>query len=270
MVEIVDVFIYPEPRCAAIDFDRLAVFVRSGLPHVRVHLRGPLLESALDARCGRRDWQTLAEAFARAKVRDLNAAADPGWRPLPGEVSYELARLKNRASSVFGLLYDAGLILEIYRQLLPAAESGLDSVNIIFTNQLIGSLDEADKRYHTRSVILGAPAVVSTSGVVEAPARPAGYYIARSTAQVIGLSEIGNPELARSFTGDFLLEDDPRLTEVAAGLTLQALAYRMTGEPFCGSPECRLFNAHRQEELIRAQTGEAQFCRKHAELFAGC
>ncbi len=268
MVQIANVFIYQEPRCAAIDFEALAGYVRRMLPSASVQLRGPLLEDAIDQRGSREE--VLARALAQAKVRDLEAAVPGGRQVLPGEVRYELARLRNRDSRVFGILYDAGFLLDVYRELLPAAESGLDSASIIFTNQLIGSRDEADKRYHARSVILGAPAVVSTSGIVEAPARTAGYYLARGVSQALGLTEIGAAELGRTIADDFLKTDDPRLTEVAKGLTLQALSYRITGEAFCESPDCRLYNAHRQSELIRSQLDKGQLCSRHAAAIANC
>ncbi len=268
MIEVAKVFIYSEPRCKALNYDELAAYVRGKLPRARVLLRGPLLESAVDGSRGSYNTEFLAAALARAKVRDLGAPARPSQPVLKGEIQYELSRLKNLKSNVFGFLYDAGLILDIYRQMLPAAESRLECANIIFTNQLIGSWKEADKRYHARSVILGGPTVVSISGIVEAPAKAAGFYIARRTSQALGLPGAGNMEWARALAGDHLQLDDSRLTNVAKGLILQALSYRMTDEPFCEDSDCRLYNAHRQSELIRSQFGEKEFCQRHDEIFA--
>ena len=62
---------------------------------------------------------------------------------------------------------------------------------------------------------------------------------------------------------------DPRLTELLKGYTMQAVFYHLFAEPFCDNPDCRLFNAHWQEEMIKAQLQGADFCRRHRELLEG-
>jgi hypothetical protein len=43
----------------------------------------------------------------------------------------------------------------------------------------------------------------------------------------------------------------------------------MTGEPFCEERECRLFNAHWQEDLLHAQLdGGSDLCAKHERMLA--
>jgi hypothetical protein len=69
--------------------------------------------------------------------------------------------------------------------------------------------------------------------------------------------------------GRMLIKDDPRITEVVVGYVLQAVAFQATGSAFCAAPTCRLYNARRQEELIRAQlSAEAGLCPQHQALFA--
>jgi len=64
--------------------------------------------------------------------------------------------------------------------------------------------------------------------------------------------------------GRFIDHGDPRLTEVMKGYVMRALFFHLTGNPFCDHPDCRLYNAHWQEELIRAQLdGKYEFCRDH-------
>jgi hypothetical protein len=36
----------------------------------------------------------------------------------------------------------------------------------------------------------------------------------------------------------------------------------LTGEAFCDDPACRLFNAHWQEEMLRAQLAD-NYCGRH-------
>ena len=73
-------------------------------------------------------------------------------------------------------------------------------------------------------------------------------------------------EMDEKFAGTFLTHDDERLTEVAKGYVMQAVFYRLTGEAFCDDAGCRLYDAHWQEEMLRAQLGEPEFCERHREV----
>ncbi len=273
MIGISKIFIYAEPRCRSIDYEDVAAYIQEKMPAAEVFLRGPLLEEFTGGGAAMREARAraLATALAAARIRRIEGPAAQARQPLGGEVEYEFRRLKNRESSAFGILYDSRMILEICRDLIPSTESGLADLSIIFTNQLIGNRDLADKRYHARTVILGAPSIVSTGGVAEAPARARGYYLARRSSEWLGLQEEEKNRLARSFADDFLELEDPRLTSVAKGLAMQAVVYRLTGKPFCTDKDCRLFNAHWQSELIRSQLGSGpEFCRVHSDLLAEC
>lgn len=261
------VIIYGEPRCPQVDFDEVAAFIEGIVGQAPVETRGPLLESELDLPGGEEKLSTLATVLARARVRDLEAPADGSAKPLPGEIEYERRRLINRKNPVFGILYDAYLYSDICREALGGGRSSSSRLNIVFTNQLIGTWDASDHRYHARTVLLGMPSLVSVSGLVEAPARSAGYYLARRSAEAMGLGEEEKLELTEAFADDCLGHDDARLTEVAKGYAAQAVAYRMIGEPFCDDQGCRLFNAHRQSELLYAQMGgDGDFCQRHREM----
>jgi hypothetical protein len=53
------------------------------------------------------------------------------------------------------------------------------------------------------------------------------------------------------------------------GYLAQALFFCATGEPFCDNRNCRLFNAHRQEEMLLAQLhGGDDFCEYHERMAA--
>ena len=75
-------------------------------------------------------------------------------------------------------------------------------------------------------------------------------------------------ELRQRLSDRMLVPDDPRLSRVATGYALQSLAWCLTGWPFCSAPTCPLYNARRQEELIRAQcSDESSLCADHRALF---
>jgi hypothetical protein len=261
------IYIYTEPRCPQVDFSEIEAFIEDLVGPTPVETRGPLLESNLVGPGGKERLESLAVELSRAKVRDLDAPANGAFRPLPGEIDYERRRLANGRNPVFGILYDAFLLCGTYRGMLGGGRSHSSRLNIVFTNQLIGTWDVSDRRYHARTVLLGSPAIISVSGLVEAPARAPGFYLARRSAEALGLGEEEKLELARTFADDCLDHDDQRLTEVAKGYAAQAVAYHLSGEPFCDDPDCRLFNAHRQSELLNAQlSGESDFCQRHQEM----
>lgn len=210
----------------------------------------------------------LAARIARLKVLEVDAPFRE-YEPAHAEMEFERRRLANGDRGSFGILYDGFAFQGLLRELLPPAERRLDRVHIAFTNRTFGTWDGDDRRYHLRAIILGIPAVISTAGLVEAPAKPREFYLARQQIGLAARSELTHALLKERFRGRFLDHDDERLTEVAKGYAMQALIYQTTGEAFCTDPDCRLFNAHWQEELIRAQLqGPPEYCPRHAELLA--
>ncbi|MBI4415686.1 MAG: hypothetical protein HY557_01715, partial [Euryarchaeota archaeon] len=101
--------------------------------------------------------------------------------------------------------------------------------------------------------------------IVEAPAKPRGFYAAKRGLR-IDSADVRYEALKEQYAGRFVDYDDPRLTQIAKGYVLQALFYQMTGESFCEDPDCVLFNAHWQEELIHAQVESGLLCAAHRKV----
>jgi hypothetical protein len=201
--------------------------------------------------------QHLAEDLALLRIRDATRRDLSDRGPMEGEVAYERRRIESEDFKPFGILYDGFGLQGIYSSLISEDERRLSHCHIIFTNQLFGTWDEDDRRYHARVSVYGFPSIISTTGVVEAPAKPREFYLKKRLGIPLGI-------LKNEFRGRFVDHGDPRLTEVMKGYVMQALFYHMTGNPFCDDPDCRLYNAHWQEELIRAQLdGKYEFCRNH-------
>jgi len=116
-------------------------------------------------------------------------------------------------------------------------------------------------------VICSYPSVVSTSGIVEGPAKPKEYYAVKARLS-IALGAVPFEAAKQPFAGRFIDYDDPRMTEVAKGYALQAAMYHITREAFCEKPECRLFDAHWQAELIAAQIDSGRLCHRHTTIAA--
>jgi len=159
-------------------------------------------------------------------------------------------------------LYDGFVMQRMFAEMIPSEETNLDNIHIIFTNLLPCTFSEDDWRYHGRAVICGSPSIVSTTGVVEALAKPREFYL----AQLGGIRE-DSADLKKKFAGRFIDHDDKeKITEASINYALQAIFFFITdGEPFCVDKGCRLFNAHWQEELIH-MVCKRKLCAHHRNL----
>ena len=255
--------LYNGARTDTLDLDDIAGFVRAILPKADVLVLEDAISGRLDELSGSQKEQEvadLARAFAAARVHDITSQQDAD-SVLYGEVEYEKRRILDTTVKSLGILYDGQKLTSTYAGLIDEGQLTVEIAHIVFTNQLVGTWDDNDKRYHARVAVYGYPSIISTSGVVEAPARPREFYLKRQ----MGVDPV---TLKEEFRGRFIDYDDPRLTEVMKGYAAQALFYHMTGEPFCKDKTCRLYNAHWQEDLISAQLTSDDFCSEHAAFLS--
>jgi len=162
-------------------------------------------------------------------------------------------------SEVF--MYDGFELQKILRYLNKDNEV----LHIILTNRLTCTFDENDKRYHARAVICANPSIISTTGIIEAPAKPKEYYFEVMKLRTQGLDIESAKE---KYKDKFLEYNDKRLTKVLEGYILQVIFYNITGESFCEDVECRLNNAHWQKDLLFSQLEINKLCKKHNEILA--
>lgn len=156
------------------------------------------------------------------------------------------------------VLYDGYELQRIFAEMIPAKEAG--HVHVILTDLLTCTFSEEDWRYHGRAVVCGTPAIISTSGIVEAPAKPREFYL----AQLAGIADIVS--LKKKLARRFIDYGDARLTKAAAAYTLQVLFFFVTGgEPFCDDKDCLLYNAHWQEDLVHMLKRE-ELCASHKKM----
>ncbi len=262
---------YSKPRARTLDAVELARYAAEAIPTIETEVRDDLAHSyllALPESARKEALSKLAEEFAKAKVRNPSKQ-DDAFEPLWGEIDYERRRLSDPDSRAFGILYDGIKVANILRELIPKEERSLTHLHIVFTNQLFGTWEEGDRRCHARVSLYSAHTLLSTSGIVEAPAKPREYYFLKQQYSALGMTDATSVELERKFKGRFIDYDDVRLTEVMKGYAMQAIAYRLWGDPFCEDKNCRLYNAHWQEEVIRAQLESPyEFCPYHRQKFA--
>jgi hypothetical protein len=154
-------------------------------------------------------------------------------------------------------LYDGFVLQEFFRAAISDNELDMTHAHVVLTDMLTCTFDEDDWRYHARPVICGSPSIVSSSGIVEGPAKPKQYYFLARPGSDPSL-------LQKQFAGRFLTNDDERLNSAILGYSVQAIFFFITnGEPFCADRKCRLHNAHWQEDLI-LQVEKPVLCEQHA------
>jgi len=253
------VYLYDGVGQPWLDAAAVGEYLIKWLPRLEVTLRPDVLRHALGGAGGQEALAGLAEELCRIRVQDpTRQVAERTRRPLRPELDFEARLLAGAARPAAGVTYDGLELQQVAFNVLPHAERHQRAAHIWVTERLIATWDEADRRYHARVSLYGFPSVLSTEGLVQAPAREREHYLARR----LGLD-------AAAESGESALrQGDPRTTEVAKGYAMQALFYAVTGEPFCDDPHCRLFNAHWQREVIAAQLQGDTYCPRHHALLA--
>ncbi len=249
------IFLYSEEEFS----EEIKGYLERGVRGAAVEMRGDFIRHhAGDS------TDEIAAELAGIRVTDVTRPFEYN-EPLYGEIEYE-KRVLSGGTRPFGVLYDGTELHGILQSLIAEEERNLDNVHIILTDRFFGTFDEDDLRYHARVVVCGFPSIISTTGVVEAPAKPREFYIEK---QLLGRDEIALEELKKRFEGRFIDYGDPRMPEILKGYAMQAISYQAFGEAFCDDPNCRLYDAHWQVEMIKAQLEGVEFCERHERLVRG-
>jgi hypothetical protein len=250
------IFLYDEPRSKSLNVKEISKYIeeRTGL---EVETREDFLRRFIPE-----DIESLAKKLASARVKNLEKVEE--HEPMHAEVGIEKRLLTNQDLRLPGILYDGLKLHGIFQSMIPKVERNLGFVHMAFTERLFGTFNEDDRRYHARVIICGYPSIISTSGIVEAPAKPRGFYAAKE--KLMGMGIEAHDMLKEEYKGEFIDYEDERMTEVMKGYAMQAFFFHLGNEPFCSDPHCRLFNAHWQSEAIEAQLGGDRYCAKHEAI----
>lgn len=250
------IYIYNEIPENDLDMERVLTYMQQKLPKAVVELR----QSFVAHFHSEEFLKKLSNAWNKELSAQRNIERDAEER-----LAYEKQVCQQADKISPNVIYNGWYFWELLQSRIPCAENSTDKLHLFLTPRLFVTQDEGDRRLHARTILMGQPSVVSSSGLVEAPARPMEYYIVQAGYHNFG-QEIPEAELKR-FEGKYLDYHDLRLTDVMIGYILQTIAYRFWGEGFCGDSNCRLFNAHRQQEMLNAQLAPPEFCDIHQRLF---
>lgn len=169
------IYIYDEPSVPELQLDSLVDFLKDTFD-VPVEKRPNIFsKKGID----------IAHAIACSRVFNTKQEFQR-HEPTEEEVQFELDTFQDSSKSENIILYDGFEFQKIVRELIPNEES--ENFHIIITNKLTCTFDYADYRYHGRALIGANPSTISTTGIIEAPAKPREYYMELMTSMGIGLN----------------------------------------------------------------------------------
>lgn len=247
---------YGEPSEAAIDASVLARRLAASLgPRVQYEGRPAGLFSSPTRR--------QARALAACALHNIYR---PFERREPDEEAVE-REMRGGGRRADAACYDGFELLRAAASMIPSGDAaGPGAFHVVLTDRLPCTYDPDGMRYHGRALVAANPALVSTTGIVEAPARPRRYCIDVMASQAAGGADL--EEIDRRYAGEFLVGGDARLAEAAYGYALQAAVHFVTGEAFCKDRDCRLYNAHWQSDLLHSQVRSGRLCGAHRAALA--
>ncbi len=244
------IILYDEPTVPEIQLERLKKFLKETFS-IEIEIRENIFQYMNE---------NISKKIAGCRIFDLKKPFEKHV-PLAEDIQLEMEN-KDISEKEEMTPYDGFEFHSVITELIPINENKMNTLHIIFTNKLTCTFVEYDFRYHARAIIGSNPAIISTTGIIEAPAKPKQYYLDLMT----NFSENKVEEIKKKYKGKFLEYHDSRISEIAEGYLLQAITYYETGEAFCIHKDSRLFNAHWQKDLFFSQLENKRFCKKHEEI----
>jgi len=250
-VKISKIILYDEPTVPEIQLKRLEKYILDTFS-LKTETRSNFFQNSN---------QNMYEKIATTRIFDLKK---PFKKHIPStdEIQIEIQNV-DMSNKEEMTLYDGFEFQKIISEFISPVESDENTLHVIFTNKLTCTFDENDFRYHARALIGSNPVIISTTGIIEAPAKPKQYYLDLMTE----FSKERINEIKEKYKGEFLEYNDSRMSEIIEGYVLQSIMYYETGEAFCENKECRLYNAHWQKDLFYSQLENKKLCSKHQEEF---
>ena len=246
-MKISKIILYNEPTVPEIQIEKIKQFIIDTF-QIKVEVKDNFFENL--------DDKTF-ENIASTQIFDLKKQFKKHI-PTQEEIQIEKENQDTSEKEIM-TLYDG---FELQNIIAENISNTGNTFHIVFTNKITATFDNDDFRYHARALISSNPSIISTTGIIEAPAKPKQYYLDLMT----NFSEKKIEEIKEKYKGKFLEYHDLRLNDIVEGYVLQDIMYYTTGEAFCENKECRLFNAHWQKDLFYSQVENKRFCEKHQEI----
>ena len=248
-MKISKIILYDEPAVPEIQLNNLVKFLQETFP-IKIESRENILK-----------FSSKDTAFKIAECKIFNLRKDfEKHVPTEEAILFEESNVQDTSKTENIIMYDGFQLQKVLSNLISEKESNENIFHVFFTNKLTCTYDYNDYRYHGRAIIGSNPSVISTTGIIEAPAKPREYYYDLMTNFTKGVNV---ETIKQKYKGRYLEYNDSRLSKIIEGYLLQAIFYYETGEPFCDNLDCRLFNAHWQKDLLHSQLDKSKLCEKH-------
>ena len=256
------IILYDEPSISEINISNLVKFLKETLP-VEVVVKDNFFKEFTSQQIQKVSETRIFE------IQNTFRRHNPSQTDLELEKQFcknskvmEQKKKPEEADSISEVvMYDGFEIQKIIRESLQDFEN--KTLHIILTNRFTCTYDESDARYHGRAVICANPAIISITGIIEAPAKSSEFYIEAMANRAQGLDITSVKE---KHEGEFLEYHDKRLSKVIEGYLLQVIFYVLVEESFCDYMDCRLNNAHWQRDLLYSQIEIRKLCDKHQKI----
>ena len=251
-MKISKIILYDEPSVPEIQLDKLVKFLQK-IFSITVEIRDNVLKFA-----------STDTAFKIAECKVFNLRKDfEKHTPTNEEILFEESNFQDTSKTENIIMYDGFRLQKVLANIISEKEGTENIFHVFFTNKLTCTYDNNDYRYHGRALIGSNPSIISTTGIIEAPAKPREYYFDLMTNFTQGVNV---DTIKQKYKGMYLEYNDLRLSKIIEGYLLQAIFYYETGEPFCNNSDCRLFNAHWQKDLLHSQLDNGKLCENHQKI----
>ncbi|MDH3611424.1 MAG: hypothetical protein OEM79_06650 [Nitrosopumilus sp.] len=251
-MKISKIVLYDEPSVPELKINELVKFLKETFS-VKVEKRENILK-----------FSSIDSALKIARCRIFNFRKDfEKHTPTNEEVLFEESNIQDTSNTENIIMYDGFQLQKVLAEMIPETENIENIFHVFFTNKLTCTYDYNDFRYHGRALIGTNPSIISTTGVIEAPAKPREYYFDLMTNFTQGVNV---ETIKQKYKGIYLEYNDSRLSKIVQGYLLQAIFYYETGDPFCDNLKCRLFNAHWQKDLLHSQVEVGKLCENHQRI----
>lgn len=128
-------------------------------------------------------------------------------------------------------LYDGFRLQEVY---FNCIKPKFKECHIVFTERIVATFDDTDKRYHSRVVVLGYPCIISIKGLTKALALYKDYYNIKNIM----------PEVGERIKEDIYNLVNKNLFKFLLKYVIQCIFYIFFDEGFCNYSFCLHFNNH--------------------------
>ncbi|KXB05721.1 hypothetical protein AKJ50_00030 [candidate division MSBL1 archaeon SCGC-AAA382A13] len=248
--------LYNDTHIENLDLQEIAKYLKEKKIFKKVEIEGSFLKKY------GKPLAKNAEKIAKTQVKNLENP-EQNFEIKNQNIEYVKNSIRNPKSEMRGILYDGFRLQKIFTDMIPEQQTDLPHLHVIYTNMFFATWKPATQRYHARVSVYGLPSIISTTGIVDAPARPKGFYYLKKDDNSKSLKIVSENE---KFHGDYLDYDDEKMTEIMKGYAMQVVFYHVHSGPFCDKKSCRLYNPHLQKNILKAQLSEPELCEKHQKI----